>query len=354
MAKTAPTNFPIIPQAKLLPIEPIVEGAGFAVEGMQEIVQGLNHVTRYLTPTVVWQLFQYCQLGHFTRPSFLDTAAQPNDALLTDRLCWRIPTIAGIRVPPMVRAAFWCAGVSAAIWQLRSLGSGLANLAGPGPLAAWTEFQFSLQYSTAAPFDTLVVAAQRIAGVPGDACGLKAATIWIMEGDNPQPMGIDVEPWVADRPLATYMQRLMRDKLSALNGARMGVICSYSEDLANLGRERFQAQNVSAVAEEYTVIRELPVQAGPLRAAVRFHVNGYSTGAADTVRVWTDTTGQAGGTVVPLPIAGAFVPLTGWQTGTVALTPHPSKTIDRLYVSLIVQPGQTARLSGFCAWEEPQ
>jgi hypothetical protein len=347
MAKTAPTNFPVAPQQQLLPLEPVIESTKSA------LVQGLNHVARYLTPTVVWQLFQYYTAAFPAGTPYLDTAAQANDAVLTTRCAWRIPTLAGIRVPPMLYMGLWCAGAAAAQWQVNSLGSGLNNLAGPGPLAAWTEFRLGLQYSTALAYDTITLQSIRTGGVVGNHCGLKAITIWIVEGDNPQPLGIDVEPWVADHPLATYMQRTIATKIAALNQARMGVIVSYSADLDNLGRTTYQIQNTGGVAVETTVIRELPIQAGPLRAAVRYHVNGYSTGAADRVRIWTDTTGQAGGVLVNLPIAAAFLPTTGWQTGTVALTPKTTKAADRLYVSLIVQPGQTARITGLCAWEEP-
>ena len=353
VAKTAPTNFPVVPQGSLQPLEPIMEGAASPIMGWQDLAQALNHATRYLTPTVIMQMFQAYTPSFPVGTPFLDTAAQPADGVMTDRCCWRIPTIAGIRVPPTVYTSAWCAGIAAARWQIRSLGSGASVIHAPGALGAWTDFRGGFQYSTAAAYDTLVLSAMRVGGIAGDHCGLKTLTVWLQEGDNPQPAGIDVEPWVADRPLATYMHRLMRDRLDALIRQRVGVVLSFSDDLVSLGRPRYAVQNPGGTPIEVQLIRDVPVQAGPLRQALRIHVNGFSTGAADQVRIWTDTTGQTGGTLFALPIAGAFLPLTGWQTGTVALTPQQVKTADRLHLSLIVQPGQTAQISGLCVWEEP-
>ena len=55
MAKTAPDTFKSIPDGKILPKEPIIEGNAAGAYGPADVVRNVNHVTRSLAPTVVMQ-----------------------------------------------------------------------------------------------------------------------------------------------------------------------------------------------------------------------------------------------------------------------------------------------------------
>ena len=357
MAKTAPDDYPYIPSGKLFPLEPVLEGGSATPRGWQDLAQGINHVIRSLTPTVIVQHMQFFEYG-VGGSYYLTTDDQAVETNYATRLVYRFPTVAGIKATPTVSVRGYCEAAAGATGNIRfNTASGAAVFAVVNN-GAWTLYTDTVQYSTAAAFDTLWIETQRTGGSANDDVAMKSLSVHITRGDNPQPLGMDVEPWTDDEPAAVYMQRMAKDRLDDTCKERPGVVVAYSEDIENLAKP---APFLSTAAT-LQIAEDLQSQYGPLTKDLRIHVNGYNTaGAAQGgLRVWTDYSGYAAAADLVLPEVAAFNAISSWVTDTVEVAGDPlaserdaRKGSATVYLELYATTG-TTNLSGLSIWEEPR
>lgn len=359
MAKTAPSDYPVIPSGSFYPLEYVVEGGTAAKQAHADLVQGVNHVWRSLTPTVIQQL---CNTY---ADRYLSLPAQAYPTIETVRYCWRIPPIYDIyTTDPMLQWAVWAevkAGVQMAVKVASSVDNITMGVTYNG--ADWKLYTDNISFDNTIS-DTITMSLKRTAYISSQGGGVKAITCWQDRGGDPVPGGLDVGPYAADAPLASYMPNLLATRLHTACGNRPGVVVSWSEDYvdtiyaASTNRATFANANSSGATVEETVLRNLPAIIGPRTSYVRVYANGYGPAGAQ-LRVWSDYTGKAGATTLTLPTSVAFNFTTSWANDTVQVRPSVGdnnvgrKFGTKLHAELDCPDRGFTCLSGLCIWEEP-
>ena len=339
-----------------MPKEPVVEGGAAGGRGLQDFVQGLNHVIRYLTPTVIMQFMQFWQNGGGSR--YLTTADQGTDTNMTRRLYYRVPTIAGIGSAAgagtdrlQVRA--WAAKLGATNGTLRvttTSGNVDTTISNAAP---WAEYSINVPYTTAAAFEDVQVLTQ--AGAAGDHIAVKSLTSWIEPGADPCPAGFDVEPWVADEGLCTYQHRIANDKLEDLCRGRVGVVCNYSDDYESLGRGD-GAYTGTAGFPTSRFMEQLQVKGGPFTRLLRVHLNGYYVGGTPGTVIFTSE-GSGSTLTLTLDTQANFNadPTATWKTGTLLVnaTEQLEPFSDTIHIDIGAGAGILSVIASVAIWEEP-
>ena len=359
MAKTAPTDFPYIPTGKILPKEPVVEGGGtFPDRGLQDFIQGLNHVARFLTPTVIMQWMQFWQFG-IGGTRYLSTADQTTDTNMTRRLMYRIPTVNGIgsaggAAVDRLQVRAWCEADSTnGTLRITSGDAGSPFDTTISNNGDWTEYSINVPYDSTGTYEDIEVWTQ--AGAAGDDIHMKSLTAWIEAGANPCADGYDVEPWVDDEPLATYMHRIAAAKLEALARERVGVIVNCSDDYENLGRG-----DGSVTSDTVRFMDRLQAKLGPYTRQLRVYVNGYYNGAsAGSVVITTKNNTALGNSGISLTLDSLATftadPTATWKTNTITVAnADPLQPLsDLVNVDIVAPSGVTTTISSIAIWEEP-
>ena len=333
--------------------------------GLLEFVQGLNHVTRFLTPTVIMQWMQFFQA--VSAPAglpYLSTSEQGTDTVMTRRLMYRIPiirslgSVAGAAVDRL-QFRVWAEALTATAGTLRIISGD-----GGSPFDTaitqngdWTEYSVSVPYQSVGTFEEIEV--HTAAGLAGDDIAVKSLTAWIEPGHSTLPAitehGMDTAAWQDDQPLATHLHRTAAEKLETLLRKRVGVVCNYSDDYENLGRGDGSFTG-TATETEGLFMRQMQAKLGPFTRELRVHINGYYVGGvAGEVKVSTQSNDAGHTFTMPTKAAFDVDPTATWQTAVVSMTnTEPLEPTTDLVSVLIKSPNtiQTV-IASICIWEEP-
>ena len=351
MAKTAPDTFTKIGAGNILPLEPVTEGGAANKRGVGDVVRNLNHVTRSLLPSVV---YQWCNDNSKNWLEETAVAAAGSGAL---RYVYRVPVWnnADLDTLQLRFAAYHVSGVagSGSIRVQTGIGAGGATdiavpyVAAPFPIVSGTV----RMDVTAAAYDTVEVYTRLVSGV--SSMRVKSVSMWQDRGPNPLVVdGKDVEPYEDDEPLATYMYKQLKDQTDANNAERRGVICNWSVDHANGSRSYYQCEDTTV-----TLLVNLPVRYGPLTSKLRIHINGWCDDVANDVtfsyrnanapQEWDNVS-------FTLPTSGAYNAITSWVTDTIDVKQQYNIGTGLLEMT-ITSPsaGNPIYVTGISIWEEP-
>jgi len=347
MAKTAPDTFKSIPDGKILPKEPIIEGNAAGAYGPADVVRNVNHVTRSLAPTVVMQYANDTAQAWLSETS---VGAVPGNL----RYVWRVPVFNDSDLDTLqIRVASYTLP-SGQTGNIR-FSSSIANtditvpyVAAPYPILSDSVRMdvSSNPYETVSMYTTLSGTATQMR--------VKGITLWQARGGNPLTAnGLDVEPYEDDEPLATYMYSQLKARTEQSNKERRGVATAWSTDIDDVTRSYYTIENDRASPLVY-----LPVRYGPLTSKLRVHVNGYCDVGTNEVN-FKFTRGKDAPQIfdelsLTLPASGAFDAQTSWVSGTVDVPQRNS--IGTGFIEMeIYSPsaGNPLHLSGISIWEEP-
>ena len=359
MAKTAPNTFTVINEGKMYPLEPVIEGNGAPNRGLADFVRNVNHVYRSLTPTVIFQLCNFYYFKDIGSPiagqRYLTTVDQvPNQLNMVARLRWHIPILDNLSATDSIKVVVWANTTGVGETGDIDIDTGLPATQTINVVwnaGGYQKYTTTINFATGAAFDWVQLSTQVTSGNPAHELRVVSVTAWIERGDNPVPTnGMDVEPWTADEPLATYMYRKAADQLDEILKARRGVVCSYSQDamFVSMGRT-----NPFETTSDAIVLRKIKVRYGPKTARLRAHFNGQGA-ALNYVEFYTDYTESNGIARVQMLLPVAYNFAAGWQTTPVQVAPTTQTTGGETYLHVALHANAgTTFLGQLCIWEEP-
>ena len=357
MPKTAPNTFAVIPEGKMYPLEPVIEGNAAPARGLVDFVRNVNHIARSLTPMVLFQITYQHYYKDASSPilgnEYLTTADQAVPANMTPRLRWHIPVIDGISATDSLKVVVWANTQGAGMTGDIDIDTGLPATQTMNVVfnaAGMQKYTTTINYSVAAAFDWLQLSTEVTSAVGADEMRIYSVSAWIERGDNPCPAGMDDDRWVADEPLATAMYEKATAVLDDLIKNRRGMVCNYSQDNELIGIGRV---NPFETTSDTVVMRRIKVRYGPKTARLRVHFNGQGA-ALNYVEFYTDYTESNGIARVQMLLPVAYNFAAGWQTTPVGVAPTTQTTggEQHFYVALHANAGTTF-LGNLSVWEEP-
>jgi hypothetical protein len=345
--KTAPTDYPVIPSSRFLPMEPVMQGnpsPAPAPLGLEDLAEGVNHLASYHLPQVINQPMQMYLYGA-GGTVYLTTADQAAAGAMRLRLVYMIPPVSNhlATTTTYLRYKFLVAGDAGTDGIVRiatSLTNTDASVIGTG---AWAWVTGTVRYDDTIT-ETIQISTQRTVGAGEIA--VKHVSVFIEPGTDPAIYGLDCHGWQADSPLSVHLRRAAAARLEWLMQYRRSIIMTWSADMENTNRL------ITVTNSTLTPFARAPVKYGPLMDRIRYYINGHQNGVVYDCEIWNNNLGYAGATSVALPLVGAWTATGSWVNGTLSVIEDKRRQAEELYVKLTAGAGVTTTLTGICAWEE--